>query len=212
MSRNWMPIYWGDYLRDTRHFNTEQHGAYLLLIAHYWQNGSLPTDEGQLATIAGLTVARWRKLSPPVAAKFSPDWTHGRIDKEIAKADHKIVLRQIAGQKGGLKSGITKAIARANAIPNAVANGIAKTKQSRTNHKERDITSSEQDAAREASVPTTPSNLLICLRVGDVRTGQGPCTKPLAPTSRQALQSENTNQPERESHAFHPPHRRQRLR
>jgi uncharacterized protein YdaU (DUF1376 family) len=154
MSRNWMPIYWGDYLRDTRHFNTEQHGAYLLLIAHYWQNGSLPTDEGQLAIIAGLTVARWRKLSPPVAAKFSPDWTHGRIDKEIAKADHKIVLRQIAGQKGGLKSGITKAIARANAIPNAVANGIAKTKQSRTNHKERDITSSEQDAPREASVPT----------------------------------------------------------
>lgn len=144
MSRNWMPTYWGDYLRDTRHFNTTQHGAYLLLIAHYWQNGSLPTDEAQLATIAGLTVARWRTLSPPIAAKFSSDWTHGRIEKEIAKTDKRITQRKIFAQRGGFASGISKAIAKAK----AEANDVAKSEQKRTNHKERYLTSSEQEAAR----------------------------------------------------------------
>jgi uncharacterized protein YdaU (DUF1376 family) len=162
MSRTWMPIYWGDYLRDTRNFDTMQHGMYLLLIAHYWQNGGLPEDEKQLATIAGISVYKWRIMSPPIAAKFTPEWKHGRIDKEIAKADKKIMLRQMAGQKGGFRSGVSKAIAKANAkanaTANAVANGVAKTKQSRTNHKERDITSLQsQDAARDAAVQQVPS-------------------------------------------------------
>jgi uncharacterized protein YdaU (DUF1376 family) len=149
MSRTWMPMYWGDYLRQTQHFDITQHGMYLLLIGHYWQTGGLPNDEKQLAAITKLSVARWRTLSPPVLAKFTPDLKHERIEEEIAKAEKKITLRAIAGQKGGLKSGVSKAIAKANAI----ANAVAKTKQPRTNHIREDIISSEQEAARETLCP-----------------------------------------------------------
>jgi len=71
MGRAWMPLYVGDYLRDTRDLNTLQHGAYLLLIMHYWQHDALPTDDARLAAIAGLPVAQWRRIREPVQAKFA---------------------------------------------------------------------------------------------------------------------------------------------
>jgi uncharacterized protein YdaU (DUF1376 family) len=35
----WIPMYWGDYLRDTMRLSATEHGAYMLLIAHYWTKG-----------------------------------------------------------------------------------------------------------------------------------------------------------------------------
>ena len=49
----YIPLFVADYLADTSHLSTLEHGAYLLLIMNYWQRGeSLPCGDMQLARIA----------------------------------------------------------------------------------------------------------------------------------------------------------------
>ena len=124
MSRAWMPLYWGDYLRDTRDLSTLQHGAYLLLIAHYWQHGGLPDDERALASIAGVPRPTWRRIAPALAAKFAPGWRHKRIDAEIERTEHAITQRRIAGAKGGHKTALARAIAVGSALKAAQINPL----------------------------------------------------------------------------------------
>jgi len=154
MGRAWMPMYWGDYLRDTRDLTTLQHGAYLLLIAHYWQHKGLPANEKQLAAIAGLSVHKWRVIREPIAAKFSDGWTHKRIDLELEKIVRLMNQKVIAGSKGGLKSGIARSALKGLRIKEAAASfslkrnaseneasGQAKTKHPGSNHLRKKITS-----------------------------------------------------------------------
>jgi len=100
MSRPWMALYVGDYLADTAHLRAVEHGAYLLLIMHYWRTGGLPDDDGALSRIARLSAAEWRKIRPRIAAFFQEGWKHKRIDLELAEADR----ISEAGRKGGLAS------------------------------------------------------------------------------------------------------------
>lgn len=58
-----MPMFWDAYLADTTHLTTEEHGAYLLLLAAMWRrNGYVPDDDRDNARILGLTQAKWRKV------------------------------------------------------------------------------------------------------------------------------------------------------
>jgi uncharacterized protein YdaU (DUF1376 family) len=86
MSKAWMPIYWGDYLADTPHFTRAEHGSYLLLIAYYWCNGGLPTNEDAIRKIAKCSTNGWPKLKLLLQSKFREGWTHPRIDRELAQA------------------------------------------------------------------------------------------------------------------------------
>lgn len=88
MTKVWMPIYWGDYLRDTMHLATVEHGAYLLLIAHYWTSRTpLPDNDARLAAITKLSPDAWSNARPVLAAFFKIAdgvWRHERVEKELA--------------------------------------------------------------------------------------------------------------------------------
>ena len=85
----WMPVYPGDYLRDTQRLTTEQHGAYFLLLLDYWTNGPPPLDDAVLCSITGLKTARFRKHKSTLLSFFQVrdgKLFHKRADAEKAKA------------------------------------------------------------------------------------------------------------------------------
>lgn len=96
MSPPWMPLYIADYRADTAHLSGTEHGAYLLLIMHYWSTGAIPDDDRQLARIACLTPAEWRRVRPVVQPFFHDSWRHKRIDAELAHASDVIGKRRAA--------------------------------------------------------------------------------------------------------------------
>lgn len=81
-----MPIHIGDYRRDTGHLRAAQHGAYLLLLFHYWSTGALPDDDHQLAAIACMTRSEWKRARPIIERFFKLGWKHPRVDYELEKA------------------------------------------------------------------------------------------------------------------------------
>ena len=82
----WMPLYVRDYLTDTMHLSTEQHGAYLLLICDYWLHGPPLDDDDVLASICRASRYVWRRLRPTIERFFQVSdgvWRHKRIDLEL---------------------------------------------------------------------------------------------------------------------------------
>ena len=108
MKRAWMPLYVGDYLGDTGHLTTAQHGAYLLLMMHYWRKGELPDDDVQLSKITKLPLRTWGGYRPVLQQFFHSGWKHKRIDAELERLVRLSEKRSIAGQKGGLGSALSR--------------------------------------------------------------------------------------------------------
>jgi len=107
-----MPMYWADYLADTQHLSTEEHGAYLLLIAAYWRRGQgLPDDARWLANVCKVGRRRWQTLFPSVMEFFYHEdglWKHKRLEKEILRSSGRLKSARAAGKAGGLaKSKLT---------------------------------------------------------------------------------------------------------
>jgi uncharacterized protein YdaU (DUF1376 family) len=120
VSQPFMQLYVADYLGDTRHLTTEQHGAYLLLLMTMWRaGGRLPNEDKKLARITGCTSSRWAKIKAEVVGFFSVDGeeiTHKRLMFELEKAQEKSIKRSVSGTQGGIaKSLKDKKAAAANA-------------------------------------------------------------------------------------------------
>ena len=102
MAVPYMPLYVADYMADTAHLTTLEHGAYLMLIMAYWQRGeALPNDDKKLARIARLGPREWARIKPSIAEFFelsASGWFHSRLDRELASLRDKSLKRR----KGGL--------------------------------------------------------------------------------------------------------------
>jgi uncharacterized protein YdaU (DUF1376 family) len=97
----WMPLYVADYLRDTRHLTTLQHGGYLLLIFEYWSKGKLPSTDAERARVTGMNRKQWASNRLAIASMFGADWRHERIERELQKANDLKLKRAVYGAKGG---------------------------------------------------------------------------------------------------------------
>jgi uncharacterized protein YdaU (DUF1376 family) len=101
---DWMPLNVRKYLGDTMHLNTEQHGAYMLLLMAYWMRGGpLPGNDNELAAIARAGRGEWRRLRPilePFFVTTSGQWVQKRAEEELAKARRLTEAKSAAGRKG----------------------------------------------------------------------------------------------------------------
>lgn len=100
----WMPLYVGDYLRDTSRLTTEQHGAYLLLIMDYFMNGALPDDDEVLASVTKMSERKWKSHKPTIARYFDIKGGylyHSRIEEEILRGIERRSRARENGKKGG---------------------------------------------------------------------------------------------------------------
>ena len=102
MAVPYMPLYVADYMADTAHLTTLEHGAYLMLIMSYWQRGeALPNDDKKLARIARLGPREWARIKPSMAEFFelsASSWFHRRLDRELTSLRDKSLKKR----KGGL--------------------------------------------------------------------------------------------------------------
>lgn len=118
-----MPFYVADYLADTMHLTTSEHGAYLLIILHYWKSGPIPDDDSRLATISRLGDA-WSNASSSIRAFFEQRdgmLYHKRIDHEKAEAignqDRNHARAKAAANKRWGKNATSNACSNAPNVP-----------------------------------------------------------------------------------------------
>jgi uncharacterized protein YdaU (DUF1376 family) len=116
---SFMPFYTGDWLRSTGHLKAAEHGAYLLLVLHYWDTQKpLTSDEEDLRRIARMTRREWNESRERILSFFElidKKYHHFRVEKEITRASEKYKARSENGAKAANKRWQT----HANGMPDA---------------------------------------------------------------------------------------------
>lgn len=101
----YMQLYIADYLADTMHLSTEEHGAYLLLMFNYWQTGK-PIPKSRLAKIARMTNDRWISVEDSLKEFFNEigsEWVHSRIERDLEMVRASIEQKSAAGKASAAK-------------------------------------------------------------------------------------------------------------
>lgn len=90
----YLPLFGSDYLADTRHLSTEEHGAYLLLMIAAWRQDDcgLPCDDKKLARIVGLSPRKWMAMRDTILEFWSK--RDGRIFQERLLKEWRFALQK----------------------------------------------------------------------------------------------------------------------
>jgi len=98
----WMPIYIGDYLRDTEELSSSEHGVYLLLLMHYWlKGGEIGADIDRLARVAKTDNETARFILGSYFTLIDGNYKNKRADIEIENANNRRRASTENGKKGG---------------------------------------------------------------------------------------------------------------
>ena len=102
---NFFKLYIGDYQRDTGSLSITEHGAYMLMLQHFYATEKPLPMGRELYRLLRCETKVDRDAVDAVSAKFwiaeSDGLVCGRAVKEIAKADHQRTVNQEVGKRGG---------------------------------------------------------------------------------------------------------------
>lgn len=150
----YMQLYVADYLADTAHLTTEEHGAYLLLLFSYWQTGkSLRGD--RLASVARLSNERWNDVEPTLKEFFHVDegmWMHFRVEADLEKVDSKSKKNSDAGKASAKAKALAKQALKDSPPTNdetTVATNVERTNQRIGNHTRSGDTDTDTDTEQD---------------------------------------------------------------
>ena len=104
-----LPLWVGDYLRDTMDLDCTTHGIYLLLLMHEWSRGPLPNDPKILRSIARVSHPKFSPLVGQILHRFfilrkDGFWVQKRLEAEREKRGEISDVRRSAARKRHAKA------------------------------------------------------------------------------------------------------------
>jgi uncharacterized protein YdaU (DUF1376 family) len=153
---NFVKLYIGDYQRDTGHLSIAEHGAYLLMLQHYYATERpLPTGKALHRLLRAENRAEREAIDEVVRQFWSErdgGLVNGRADEEIRKAEHQRTVNRELGKRGG-RPPRTEVAAESQTESVSEAEPIHNPNQTPdTRHQ------TGKDSAADASVASPPPN------------------------------------------------------
>jgi uncharacterized protein YdaU (DUF1376 family) len=156
MGLKYMPFFVGDYVADTGMLNTEEHGAYFLLLINMWTNGGrLPNVPRKLAAVAKLGPKKWAAIWPNLEHYFEVDgeWLVNRkLQRVMGKAEESSSQKSTAGRQGAA----AKALKNQESAPNSAEASRAKAESKKESPTPKPKDSSSPPATARRRAPETP--------------------------------------------------------
>lgn len=152
----YMQLYIADYLADTMHLSTEEHGAYLLLMFNYWQTGrAIPKN--RLAKIARVSSERWGAVEESLREFFTDngtEWVHKRIEDDLASVKETLAKRSAAG-KASVQSRRNRKETQSASESNTCSTGVGSVLEQEAN---KQATNKDTDPDKKTDLKDHPPN------------------------------------------------------